>query len=60
MTSTELADELGLSASTIGRYVRDGSLVPTIVTPGRQYRWDVDDVKHQFDEYRKRLRDDAE
>lgn len=60
LTSTELADELGLSASTIGRYVRDGSLKPTIVTPGGQYRWDLDDVKRQLDQWRQRLRDEAE
>ncbi|WP_007025151.1 MULTISPECIES: helix-turn-helix domain-containing protein [Saccharomonospora] len=58
LTSREVADELGLSARTIARYARDGSLVPTIVTPGGQYRWDLDDVKRQMREQWERQRDE--
>lgn len=58
LTSRELADELGLSTRTISRYAREGSLVPTIVTPGGQYRWDLEDVKRQMRELWEQQRDE--
>ena len=48
VSSTELANELGLSRRSISRYVKRGWLTPTVVTPGGQYRWDVEDVRRQF------------
>jgi predicted site-specific integrase-resolvase len=39
-----------LSIRTIHRYVADGKLIPTVITPGRQYRWSVEDVHRQMRE----------
>jgi DNA-binding transcriptional MerR regulator len=50
VSSGELADELGLSRRSISRYVQKGWLKPTLVTPGGQYRWDVEEVRKQFRE----------
>lgn len=49
LTTGELADELGvISANTIARYVREGRLTPTDVTPGGHFRWDPDDARRQL------------
>ncbi|QRK93859.1 helix-turn-helix domain-containing protein [Saccharopolyspora erythraea] len=48
MSTGELAKTLGLSRSSIARYAVDGRLTPALITPGGQYRWDLDDVKDQF------------
>nr|WP_221316760.1 MerR family DNA-binding transcriptional regulator [Saccharopolyspora gloriosae] len=44
----DLARELGISTRTVARYVREGLLVPTEVTLGGHYRWDIDDVRQQI------------
>ncbi|HXV92845.1 MAG TPA: helix-turn-helix domain-containing protein [Pseudonocardia sp.] len=49
-----MARELGLSVRTIQRYVRTGKLRPDLVTPGRQWRWDVQRVRRELREYRPR------
>nr|WP_232292717.1 helix-turn-helix domain-containing protein [Saccharopolyspora erythraea] len=48
ISTGELAKTLGLSRSSIARYAADGRLTPALITPGGQYRWDLDDVKDQF------------
>lgn len=54
LTSTELARKLGLSRRAISKYAQNGQLEPAVVSPGGQYRWDLDDVKRQLNELRKR------
>lgn len=39
-----MAAEVGLSAATIQAYAREGR-IPRSVTPGGQYRYDIDEVK---------------
>lgn len=48
LTSSQLADELGLSRQTIARYAKKGLLTPEFVTPGGQYRWDLEKVKTEL------------
>lgn len=48
VTSGELAEELGISARTVSRYVREGLLTPTETTLGGHYRWDVNQVREQI------------
>lgn len=43
-----------ISRQTISHYVREGLLTPTETTPGGHHRWDVDDVRAQLKELRKR------
>jgi len=39
LTSTEVADQLGVSRSTMARAVRAGKVRPAVVTPGGHYRF---------------------
>lgn len=48
VTSGELAEELGISARTVSRYVREGLLTPTETNLGGHYRWDVNQVREQI------------
>ncbi|RCW38825.1 helix-turn-helix protein [Halopolyspora algeriensis] len=54
LTSGQLAKELGISHQSITHYARTGQLEPALVTPGGQYRWNLDDVHRQLREMRKR------
>lgn len=54
LTSGQLADELGISPRSIAHYAQTGQLEPTLVTPGGQYRWELEDVHRQLKEMRKR------
>ena len=48
LTSTQVADELGLNRRTIARYVTEGWITPDVITPGGQYRFDHDKVREQL------------
>jgi excisionase family DNA binding protein len=54
LTTGELARELGLSARSVARWAQEGQLKPTLVTPGGQYRWQLEDVREQLRALRKR------
>jgi excisionase family DNA binding protein len=54
LTTGELARELGLSARSLARWAQEGQLKPTLVTPGGQYRWELEDVREQLRRLRKR------
>jgi DNA-binding transcriptional MerR regulator len=54
MTSSELADALGLTARTIQRYRKRGDLVPAEVSLGGHARWDLDDVREQIKKLREK------
>lgn len=56
VSTGQLVDELGgaISRWTISRYVRLGLLKPATITPGGQFRWDVEDTRRQLDELRER------
>lgn len=53
LTSSELARKLGLSRRAISQYAQRGQPEPAVVTPGGQYRWDLEDVMRQLREMRK-------
>ncbi|WP_081722703.1 helix-turn-helix domain-containing protein, partial [Saccharopolyspora rectivirgula] len=48
IASSELARELGVSRSTIARWVQNGWIKPALVTAGGQARFDLDDIKEQL------------
>lgn len=54
VSTGELAPLLGVSSRTIARYAKEGKLQPAIKSLGGQYRWDVEDVLKQWDEFHKR------
>ena len=48
LTTREAADAIGINYTTLQRYVREGRVIPTIRLPGKQMRWDLDDLKGQL------------
>jgi DNA-binding transcriptional MerR regulator len=56
VTTKQAADELGVSARSLSRWAKDGTLEPDLTTPGGHYRWDVERLRTQLRE--KRLRDE--
>ena len=45
LTTSQLADALGLSDSTVRHYRSEGRIVPTRQTPGGHARYDLDEVE---------------
>jgi DNA-binding transcriptional MerR regulator len=56
VTTKQAADELGVSARSLSRWAKDGTLEPDLTTPGGHYRWDVERLRAELRE--KRLRDE--
>ncbi|TQM16298.1 helix-turn-helix domain-containing protein [Pseudonocardia kunmingensis] len=54
LTTPEAAAALGLSERSLSRWAKEGRLMPTVVTPGNQYRWDLDELREQLRALRKR------
>jgi excisionase family DNA binding protein len=54
LTTTELARRLNVTPGTVQRWVRTGRVRPTLVTPGNQFRFDLDDVLEQLGRPRRR------
>lgn len=54
LTTAELARRLNVTQGTVQRWVRTGRVRPTLVTPGNQFRFSLDDVLQQLDQPRKR------
>jgi DNA-binding transcriptional MerR regulator len=50
VTSGELARELGVSASAVRSWVRDGLITASVRTPGGHRRYDVDEVRQRLRE----------
>lgn len=48
----EAAREIGVSSRTLARWAREGTVKPTLVTAGGQYRWDVPELERQLRELR--------
>jgi DNA-binding transcriptional MerR regulator len=53
VTTTQAARELGISARSLSRWVKDGALEPDLTTPGGHYRWEVGRLRQQLRELRK-------
>jgi DNA-binding transcriptional MerR regulator len=54
LTTSQLARALGLSVSSIKRYIAAGQIEPELTTPGGHYRWSVESVRRQLRELRAR------
>jgi excisionase family DNA binding protein len=54
LTTAELARRLNVTQGTVQRWVRTGRVRPTLVTPGNQFRFSLDDVLEQLNQPRKR------
>lgn len=54
MTTARAARELGISRSTLLRYVERGYLRPTLKLPSGHLRWDLDDLREQLRALRER------
>jgi excisionase family DNA binding protein len=54
LTTAELARRLNVTPGTVQRWVRTGRIRPTLVTPGNQFRFNLDDVLDQLSQPRKR------
>jgi excisionase family DNA binding protein len=57
LTTSELAKALGLSLRSIQRYIAAGHITPELTTPGGHHRWNLDDVRNQLREQRRRSED---
>lgn len=60
LSSGAAAEELGIDRSTLWRHVNAGNVVPTEITPGGHYRFDIDDLRRQFRELHEKRRREAE
>lgn len=54
LTTGQTARRLGLSASTLQRYVKAGLIEPDLVTAGGHYRFDPESVRRQLRALRER------
>ena len=57
LTTSQLARALGLSLSSIKRYISAGQIKPDLTTPGGHYRWNVESVRRQLRELQHRRQD---
>lgn len=48
ITTRQVADLAYVDPSTVRRWVDQGKLTPSIVTPGGQYRFNEEDVRRQL------------
>lgn len=48
VTTAEAASQIGVDRATLVRWARKGYVEPAYVTPGGQYRWDMDDLRRQL------------
>lgn len=56
LTTTQAAEELGVTGRTLARYVERGWLTPALVLPSGHYRWDMSEIHRQLAERRRRDR----
>lgn len=54
LTTAQAARQLGISSRTLARYAQQGILEPTLVLPSGHRRWDLDDLRRQLRDLRKR------
>ena len=60
MTTLQLARALGVSLSSIKRYVAAGQITPDLTTPGGHRRWKVENVRRQLREVQQRMKDNPD
>jgi excisionase family DNA binding protein len=49
LSTSEAAKALGISPRSLSRWVRMGKIRPTLVTPGGQARFDLEQLKRQME-----------
>jgi excisionase family DNA binding protein len=54
LSTGEAARALGLSTRSLARWAQEGKVTPALVTPGGQYRFDLDDLRRQLRDQQKR------
>jgi excisionase family DNA binding protein len=54
LSTGEAAQALGLNSRSISRWAKEGKITPALVTPGGQYRWNLDDLREQLRSLRPR------
>lgn len=54
LTTGQIAKALGVSASTVLNWQRQGTIIPAFTTAGGHHRWIEDDVRAQIREARER------
>ncbi|MGI8312589.1 helix-turn-helix transcriptional regulator [Saccharopolyspora hattusasensis] len=52
LTTGQVAKRLGITPSTLARYVREGLLQPSLTLPTGHHRWLWDDVARQMQQQR--------
>lgn len=50
VTTGVIAEEFGFTKSSISRWVREGKIKPTWVTPAGQPRWTIEDFTAQLEQ----------
>ena len=58
ISSGEAARALGISTRTLARWVQEGRVVPTLITAGGHYRFELKDLKAQLIELARKRRED--
>ena len=48
LSTGEAAKRIGVSPRTLSRWVTEGLIEPTLVTPGGHFRFDLDELKAQM------------
>ncbi|WP_433282139.1 helix-turn-helix domain-containing protein [Pseudonocardia xinjiangensis] len=48
LSTGEAARELGLNSRSISRWAKEGLITPALVTPGGQYRWNLEDLRAEL------------
>lgn len=48
VTTTEAARAVGVSARSLARWAHEGTVEPTVRTPGGHLRWDIDQLRRQL------------
>jgi excisionase family DNA binding protein len=56
----EAARELGVPTRSLSRWAKEGRVTPAMVTPGGQYRFDVEDLRQQLKAENERRRREAD
>ena len=54
LTTGEAAKALSIDRTTLGAWHRQGLVTPAFITAGGHARWDLEDLKRQVRELRKR------
>ncbi|TNC24336.1 helix-turn-helix domain-containing protein [Amycolatopsis alkalitolerans] len=52
--TADAAKAIGVDRRTLQRWVKEGRVKPTLTTAGGHHRWDVEDLKRQLREMKRR------